>query len=525
MAMISIPAMPAGAQADSTVDAAGSAGAAGAVSSDADAATNAVVDLESELSALMDLGAFTGDPSPRMHEIHDQWSSSLAGLGRDELIWWVQDSDNSGNTALDQLRARGLEPTPAVTAALGVLSEADFAALRAGATISVPPAVYDNALGDLDPAGGAVVGKPRRSVPSSAPAPASTGRSLALIIVISALALVVAAVGLVLARRRSRTGRSGAMAGDSVANLLDAARQLNTSLDTDEIAAIAIAEAAALTRADGAAFISMVGGRPTLSRESALGVIDPEQLDRSLIGRVLTTGLPARGVVNEAAFGPAPTAAMVVPVVRSAQVVAAICVRRSATEPFDAEEQELVCRLSPFVAGAIDAATLHDGVTELSLTDGLTSLANRRRLDRDLPEVVADGHGPVGFLMIDIDHFKTYNDLNGHVAGDVALRHVAEILAMSVRPNDVVYRYGGEEFSVLLAEANAAEATTVAERIRAAVEQFDFEGGSTQPGGRVTVSVGLALTDRADAGEIKERADGALYAAKNLGRNRVEVAG
>lgn len=527
LAVMAVPAA-AGAQADSGQPAT-SAAAPGAPDTtdptDAIDATGAAVDLESELSALMSLGAFAGDPSPRMRDIHDRWASSLDGLGRDELIWWVEDSDNSGNVALDRLRAGGLDPTAAVTAALGVLSEADYAALRSGGTISVAPIVYNNALGDLDPVTGTVIERPRRSVPVADSTPARpTDAPLAPIIGggVAALFLSVAALELI----RRRRGNRALVGDDSVGNLLDAARKLSASLDAEEIATIAIVEAAALTEADGAAFVAVVDGVATLVSASAPEVIDATQLDRGLIARVLSTGLPTRAVVSEAVFGTGPVAVIVVPVLRSGRVVAAICVRRRAGVPFSSDDQELVCRLSPFVAGAIDAASLHDGVTELSLTDGLTSLANRRRLDRDLPEVVAAGRGPVGFLMIDIDYFKTFNDLNGHVAGDVALRQVAEILALSVRPMDVVYRYGGEEFCVLLAEATAAEAATVAERVRAAVEAFDFDGGSTQPGGRVTVSVGLALTDRADradAAEIKQRADGALYAAKNSGRNRIAI--
>jgi len=166
-------------------------------------------------------------------------------------------------------------------------------------------------------------------------------------------------------------------------------------------------------------------------------------------------------------------------------------------------------------------------VREKAALDPLTQLFNRAALDAHLDRV-ADlafllSSNPC-ILMIDIDHFKTYNDTHGHVAGDEALRSVAAILSANVRPDDVVYRYGGEEFSVLLSEATPAEAALVAERIRAAVEAAEIPGGDTQPGGRLTVSVGLALTDRTDPGRIKERADGALYDAKHLGRNRVEIA-
>ena len=165
----------------------------------------------------------------------------------------------------------------------------------------------------------------------------------------------------------------------------------------------------------------------------------------------------------------------------------------------------------------------HDAATSMSLTDGLTSLANRRRLDRDLPAALGRGHGSVGLLMVDVDHLTTYNDTNGQIAGDDVLRRVAEVLGAQVRPTDVVYRYAGGEFCVLVADATPTEAALVAERVRAGIEAVDFPGASSQPGGRLTVSVGLAITEASDPLEITRRADRALHAAKHGGRNRVEI--
>ncbi len=125
--------------------------------------------------------------------------------------------------------------------------------------------------------------------------------------------------------------------------------------------------------------------------------------------------------------------------------------------------------------------------------------------------------------MVDIDHFKTFNDTNGHAAGDLALQQVARLLRENVRPNDRVYRYGGEEFCVLLPETDATEAAQVAERVRRAVEGATIPGGEHQPGGRVTISVGVADTALGHD-DLVERADAALYGAKESGRNRVVVA-
>ena len=122
--------------------------------------------------------------------------------------------------------------------------------------------------------------------------------------------------------------------------------------------------------------------------------------------------------------------------------------------------------------------------------------------------------------MVDIDHFKAFNDVHGHRRGDELLRVVAGAIASAVREEDVVYRYGGEEFSVLLAAADVVEAGVIAERVRAAVRTATTSDGV----GPVTVSVGVAAQGAPIvATTLVEHADAALYAAKEAGRDRVLV--
>jgi len=130
-------------------------------------------------------------------------------------------------------------------------------------------------------------------------------------------------------------------------------------------------------------------------------------------------------------------------------------------------------------------------------------------------------------LMIDVDHFKRYNDAYGHPQGDMLLKNLAELIQNNFKETDIVARYGGEEFAVLLVEMETKDqAVAVAERLRAMVERHKFSYEETQPGGGVTISIGVSCypEDGLEADELIQAADEALYRAKNEGRNRVVAA-
>ncbi|OHV35275.1 MULTISPECIES: diguanylate cyclase [Pseudofrankia] len=166
---------------------------------------------------------------------------------------------------------------------------------------------------------------------------------------------------------------------------------------------------------------------------------------------------------------------------------------------------------------------------QLSVTDPLTGLANRRRLDEILDaEWCRARHQatPVALAMVDIDYFKAYNDHCGHPAGDRCLQRIAACLARSTRDTDLAARYGGEEFAVVMPGADLDTAERIAERLRAAIHEL-AEPHPTPPGGIITVSIGVAATTPASDDDVKafvDLADNALYQAKDGGRNRVETA-
>ncbi len=165
---------------------------------------------------------------------------------------------------------------------------------------------------------------------------------------------------------------------------------------------------------------------------------------------------------------------------------------------------------------------------ELSITDGLTGVYNHRYFYEKLSEEIrrAERYGhPLSLIMADIDFFKQYNDAYGHVEGDKGLEAIASFMKQSVRAGDMVARYGGEEFSVILPETGKKEAMAVAERIRLCVQAAHYASKNGESGGRLTVSLGVAAfpEDAEDQKGLIEKADAALYRAKEKGRNRVDA--
>lgn len=167
-------------------------------------------------------------------------------------------------------------------------------------------------------------------------------------------------------------------------------------------------------------------------------------------------------------------------------------------------------------------AERNTALTGLSYTDPLTGIPNRRQLDETLASFLAVPRSAGALLLIDIDMFKAFNDRYGHLAGDTCLRQIAQCLLSCLRRLDLLARFGGEEFAVLLPQATLDEAAQTAEKLRAAVQDLRFSVQDHMV--NVTVSIGVAAHEALDSPEaLIGAADTALYAAKRGGRNRVEI--
>ncbi len=191
------------------------------------------------------------------------------------------------------------------------------------------------------------------------------------------------------------------------------------------------------------------------------------------------------------------------------------------------DEQGTICGYSVVLRDLTERKLAHEKLVALATTDTLTGLANRRTFYDQADKEIARRTRypcPLSVVMVDADRFKSVNDTHGHAAGDDVLRHLASILRATVRTTDLPARYGGEEFVILLPETNAAGAAQVAERIRAAVEQWPARSGDKIIAYTVSLGVAEAQHATADIKAMLAAADEALYRAKSEGRNRVVTA-
>ena len=322
-------------------------------------------------------------------------------------------------------------------------------------------------------------------------------------------------------------------ARDRAALLLAIASAVNSSLALEEVLNVALTHAGRIMGAVAGAMYLVRPGKTELYREASYNLTNrarggtrktEEEPLRSAVAamRPLVVKLDERTAPGLEAGGH-PEHALVVPILRSGQLMGAMELYLNAWRELNEDQADLLNGVASQAAIAIRHAQLFEAQEENALTDELTKLPNRRALAQHFLQEIQRArrhHNSIAFLMIDLDHFKQVNDTYGHLNGDAVLAELAQILVTGARESDVCARYGGEEFALVLHETAEQGARVLAERIRAKVAAATFPGGL-----KLTISVGVAATDEpALFTQLIDRADQALYAAKQGGRNQVRAA-
>ncbi len=348
----------------------------------------------------------------------------------------------------------------------------------------------------------------------------------------SAMSLTSARVGLVLAllaalvlfaRRRGRSGGGPAQ----LLGIAEVSSKLAGCNTRDEVTQTAVVEAVRLAGADAGAYYQVTPDGLHLINTSDASVFSVEALSTGALQQVAKHARPIHSVVErDPAFGDGSVAIVATPVLDEDQLIGVLTVARDASSPFEGDAAESAAAMAQLFGSALHKTRELESALEGSEVDWLTSLPNRRKFDRDVSDIGSQAE-LVGVAMVDIDHFKGFNDTYGHDTGDAVLKAVAEAMARNVRPVDMAYRYGGEEFSVLLRGCELDEAAAVMERVRVGIQQMvlpETPGVRLEGGTTVTVSVGVAAGRVDELPNLLRMADQAMYAAKHGGRNRVVVA-
>lgn len=315
-------------------------------------------------------------------------------------------------------------------------------------------------------------------------------------------------------------------------SLYDVGRVINSTVHLDQLLTTTMKRVAQSTGIESYALFLVDEDANLLVSKSLSGAAHALehltlQVGEGLAGTVFRTRVP------EVHTGPAPLpwpdvpkparSVMAIPLVGREQVLGALVLYSVAPAAFSERELAYFAAVGKQLSVALDNATLLQKATELSYRDPLTDLFNRRYLEEALDTEIrraARYNLPLSVTMVDIDHFKAYNDRHGHSKGDQVLRVVASRLREQTRNADIVTRYGGEEFVIIFPMTTKPHARLVAEKLRSAIAGTPIEGAP-----QLTVSVGVATfpNDASTAIGLVQAADAALYAAKDSGRNRVEA--
>ncbi len=312
---------------------------------------------------------------------------------------------------------------------------------------------------------------------------------------------------------------------------------IGANLELDEIGRILVKELALIVPCDGCAIL--------LFDNKKVGILAERGFQIMLGGKDFTTDMPAikhiidtKQSIHTGDILKSPAASCVpvgcimksmicTPIIVEGEVRGIIHLDSRQGDAFSPEDLLFVELLAKEISLAVARSLQYAHVKALAVRDALTGCYNRWKFDEDLRSTLAcciRYRRPLSLLMIDIDWFKAYNDFHGHPKGDALLKKIADILSQTIRLCDKLYRYGGEEFVVLLQETDREGALLAAKRIHRFMEQQQFDGArESQPGKRITISVGVASfpDDGKEENILVAVADSALYKAKQTGRNRV----
>ncbi|MEI9948776.1 MAG: diguanylate cyclase [Pseudomonadota bacterium] len=336
-----------------------------------------------------------------------------------------------------------------------------------------------------------------------------------------------------IAAREVAESRDGALSDHAIRlhQILDASREFSESLNLKYVVG-AVRESTAAIGGYGNVVVWLMDDAQrqlVMSEESsAANSNTPLEIEQGLASRAAKAGrITFEGPAGQVRFGDSNTGlvrAIAIPLIVGARVVGVLEARNNEAQPATKEVIEVLEMLATHAATAIESARLHEVIEERSHVDALTRLFNRRRLDQDLESECKRSlrYGrPLTLVMLDVDHFKAFNDAHGHPQADTALQEVANAIAGCVRTTDTAYRYGGEEFCILLRETSAAAAMHFAERVRERIEARFVSGAMAG----ITASFGVAefAENAPTARALVEAADAAMYESKRGGRNRVAL--
>jgi len=322
--------------------------------------------------------------------------------------------------------------------------------------------------------------------------------------------------------------------------VVDIHRSVGTNLELQKIAPILVEKLIQTSKCDGCAIL--------LLQEGKVIVLAEEGFTKNFHQVELTVNSPAIKYIMETKqsifSGSLPDdpiagkcvpagckmqSIICVPIVVEEEVKGIIHLDSRKKNAFDRKDLEFAELISSEVSIILERAFLYEEIRSLSIRDPLTGCFNRRKMDEDMEREVLRSKrygNKFSVLLIDVDWFKKYNDFHGHQKGDRILQLLSYLFLKNTRNIDGVYRYGGEEFLVLLMETDTKSALKTAERIRKTVQREKFEGEEkSQPRGKITVSIGVATfpSHGNTKEEIIHSADVALYKAKESGKNRVFV--